>query len=328
MQHQTWKITWRIAPWAWILVSLLVQPCLGSEDPSRYPSKPITMVVQYGAGGINDLTGRKLAELAGKTLGEPIVVVNKVGGGAVLGTTAIAHAEPDGYIIGLVSRSAFAIVPHLRSVPFKTKEDFTWIMQFGESCEIFCVRADARWKTFKQLIEEARNNPGKLNYASASPLSGQHILMEYVFSQEKVRLNHVPVSGGAEVITKLLGGHIDAGISTDMGPHVKSGKFRGLAVQGKKLTQFPDIPTLMELGYHAEAFHWLGINAPKGLDPRIQKKLYEAFKKAYDDVSFKELLATLFITPIFRDSESFKAIVFQDYDAQGAILRGLGFLKQ
>jgi tripartite-type tricarboxylate transporter receptor subunit TctC len=319
---------WRGLPWVIVFWMVIIRPCVGAEDAARYPSKPITMVVQFAAGGLADLTGRKLADSASKILGQPVVIVNKVGGAGVLGATAVAKADPDGYTIGTISYSAAVIVPHLRSVPYNTKEDFMWIMQYADMTQIFCVQTESRWKTFKDLIEEARKNPGKLNYATAGPLGGQHIFLEYVFSLEKVKLNHVPVGGAAEVITKLMGGHIDAGISSDMAPHMRSGKFRAFGLQGeKRLEAFPDIPTFYELGYKVDAPLWIGLCAPKGLDPRIARKLGDAFKKAYEEPSFKELCATLVMTPLYRDSESFKAIVLRDLDSQGKILKELGFAK-
>jgi tripartite-type tricarboxylate transporter receptor subunit TctC len=311
-----------------ILVSLIASPCFSTEDPSKFPSKPITLVVQFAAGGVADLTGRKLADSAGKVLGQPVVVVSKVGGGGVIGATAVAKADPDGYTIGVISWSAPVIIPHQRSVPYNTKEDFTWIMEYAELSQIFCVQTESRWKTFKDLIDDARKNPGKLNYASPSPLGGQHILMEQVFAMEKVKLNHVPVGGGAEVVTKLLGGHIDAGIAAETPSQVKAGRFRGLVVQGeRRLDSFPDIPTFFALGYKVEAPLWIGLCAPKGVDPRIVKKLHDAFKSAYDEPSFKELLSTLYCTAIYRDSESFKTLVLNDFDAQGRVLKELGFAK-
>jgi len=327
-QKGKFNITWTVLSLLIVASLALVHPSLGAEDPAKFPSKPITLIVQFAAGGVADLTGRKLADLGSKVLGQPVVVVSKAGGGGVIGANAVAKAEPDGYTIGVISWSAPVVIPHLRPVPYNTKEDFTWIMLYADLSQIFCFQTESRWKTLKEFIEEARKNPGKLNYATPSPLGGQHILMEQVFAIEKVKLNHVPVGGGAEVVTKLLGGHIDAGIAAEMPTQVRAGRVRGLAVQGeKRMEQFPDIPTFFELGYKVEAPLWIGLCAPKGLDPQIHKKLYDAFKKAYEDPSFKELLSTLYCTPNFKDSESFKSLVFKDFDAQGRVLKELGLAK-
>ena len=140
---------------------MCVNLCIAAEDPANFPTKPITLIVQWPAGGTTDLPARKLAELAGKILGQPIVVEDKVGGAGIIGTNAIAKADPDGYTIGTLTYSSTTIAPHLRSVPYDIKKDFSFLMQFGEYSMVFCVLADSPSKTFRQFIEEARKNPGK-----------------------------------------------------------------------------------------------------------------------------------------------------------------------
>jgi tripartite-type tricarboxylate transporter receptor subunit TctC len=286
------------------------------------------MIIQFGPGGNTDLSARKLAELASKILGQPIVVDNKPGGGGVIGAAAVAKAAPDGYTIGTNSVANLIYAPHLRPVPYKTREDFTYIMQYTEFTCIFAVRSDSPWKTLKEFIEEARRNPGKMSYTTPGATTAQHIFVEQVASMEKLKLNHVPVGGGAELVALLLGGHVDAGLTGELIPHVQAGKLRGLAVQGeRRLPQLPDIPTFYELGFKLASLSWRGLYAPKGLDPQILKKLYDAFKRAHEDASFKELCITLYLAPISMDPESFKATVLRDFDDQGRILKDLGFVK-
>lgn len=323
------QIVWKGLLCATVSLTMLARPCVGSENPDQYPSKPITMIVQWSPGGSTDLSGRKLADLAGKILGQPIVVENKPGAGGIIGTAVVAKASPDGYTIGTVQYSATTFIPHLRAVPYKPKEDFTWIMIYGEYTFIFSVRSESPWQTFKEFIEEARKVPGKMNYATHGPQTVQQVFLEQIFLKEKVKLNHVPVGGALEVVQQLLGSHIDAGMSADLAPLVEAGKLRGLGLQGeKRLETLPAVPTFYEMGYKQESPLWLGLFAPKGLDPRILKKLQDAFKKAYQDPSFRDLCAKLYLRPIFQDSESFKATVFRDFDNQGKILKELGLYKQ
>lgn len=318
---------WEIFVYMAIVLSTLSTPAMSAEDPAKFPSKPITMIIHFAVGGSTDLTGRKLADTAGKILGQPIVAESKVGGAGVIGLNGVAKANPDGYTIGTFSYSASVIAPHLRSVPYNVKQDFSYILQYAEYPQAFCVLANARWKTFKEFIEDARKNPDKLTYATAGAKSGQHILMEQVGLAENVKITHVPTQGGSEVVSQQLGGHVDGSLAAELAPHVLSGKVRALAVAGeKRLESMPNIPTFTELGYKLESPLWLGLSAPKGVDPRIVKKLHDAFKKAYEDPSFQELCTTLVMTPIYRDSDAFKELVKRDFDAQAKILKKLGFI--
>lgn len=327
-QRRSSLIDWKVLTVG--LISFLIFADLGfaAEDPTRYPSKPITFIVPWGVGGSTDLSCRKIADLAGRNLGQPIVVINKAGGGGVIGQTAGAKADPDGYTIVSFTHSSSVIVPHLRSVPYDIKKDFTYILQYGAYSFIFCVQANSPWKTFKEFVAEAQKKPGQMNYSSSGPLSGQHIFMEQVFAIEKVKLNHIPTSGGNEATTQLLGGHLDGAIAPDFIPHIKAGNVRGLGVQsGKRFDWTPDIPTFYDLGYKMPTVNWMGICAPSGLHPLILKKLGDAFKKAYEDPSFKESMAASFLPMVYKDSEAFKAMVFQDYDNQGKVLKELGFTR-
>ena len=317
---------WSLLLWGIVICIPWIPPCLASEDPAKFPSKPITMIIHFAVGGSSDLTGRKLGEIAGQLLGQPIVSENKVGGAGVIALSAVAKANPDGYTIGTISYSATVIAPHLRSVPYNTKQDFSYILQYAEYPQAFCVLANSRWKTLKEFIEEARKNPGKLTYATAGAKSGQNILMEQVALAENVKITHVPTHGGAEVVTQQLGGHVDGSMAAELAPHAVSGGVRALAFAGeKRLESLPNVPTFAELGYKLESPLWLGLAAPKGVDPRIIKKLHDAFKKGYEDRSFQELCKTLVMTPIYRGPEAFKEMVARDFDGQARIMKKLGF---
>lgn len=321
-QKRRFKISWKVLPCAMILFAILVNPGMGAEDSAKFPSRPITMIIQFSPGGATDLTGRKLADLASKVLGQPIVVENKPGGGGIIEVTAVAKAPPEGYTIGTVTYGPIVFAPHLRSVPYNPREDFTWIMQYADTTLMFAVRADSPWKTFKEFIEDARKNPGKMTYSTPGPMTGQHIYMEQVFAAAKVKVSHVPATGGQEAASQVLGGHVNAVFTAEVIPHVQAGKLRSLGVLTEtKLEQFPDVPTFYEIGYNIDPIIWMGIYAPKGLDPRIHKKLFDAFKKAYEDPSYKELCAALNLVPVFKDSESFRAKIMKDFDVNGKVLK-------
>lgn len=302
--------------------------CFGAEDPSKYPSRPITLIVPWPPGGGADLACRRIAELAGKILNEQILIVNKAGGAGVIGTTALVNAEPDGYTIGNVTSTTMVITPNLRSVPFNPTKDFTFIVQIAEYPMPFCVKADSRWRTFKEFAEEARKNPEKLTYSTAGPLSIAHMFVEQISLEENIKITHVPVQGNAELIPQLLGGHLDAGLSNAFAPHVTSGKLRALAVaSGSRIRDLPNIFTFTELGYKASMDPFFGLAAPKGLNPLILRKLQEAFKKAWENSIFQEFEPTVGHTPVFKDSESFTRYVLKEFDEKGRLLKKLGFAK-
>lgn len=306
---------------------LLALPCLAAEEAAKFPSKPITMILPFGPGGTSDLLGRRVADLTGRILGKPVVCENKPGGGGVIAVNALKSAAPDGYTLGLVTPSAYVATPLIRAVPYDVKKDFSWILQFCEVCHLFGVLPESRWKTMKDFMEEARKNPGKLTYSTSAARGLLHIFMEQVAATAKVKITHVPTNSGAEVITSLLGGHIDAGLVSDLFTPMNDGKVRGLAVVSqKRLQAIPDVPTFLEL-YKLELPTWFGVNAPTGVDPKILLKLEDALRKAADDTDFKKLLATMHLAPLIRDSESFRQKVYKDYEAQEKVMQDFGMAK-
>lgn len=323
------RFDWKIGVAGIILLTFLAYPCVAAEDPGKFPSKPITLIVPWGIGGSTDLSCRRFADVASKILGQPIVLENKAGGGGVIGQAAGAKAAPDGYTLVSLTHSSSVIVPHLRSVPYSMKKDFTYILQYGAYAFIFCYLSESPWKNFKEFVEAARQKPGQMKYASSGPQSAQHIFMEQVFAAEKVKLIHIPTSGGAEATRQLLGGHLEGAITPDFIPHIKSGKVRGFGLQGpSRIEWVPDIPTFYELGYKMPTVNWMGIGAPAGLHPTILKKLSDAFKKAYDDPDFQDSMAKLYLPTVYKDSEGFRNLVFQDFDNMEKVIKELGFATQ
>ena len=319
-----------IAVFTMLLFTTQGIPCWGAEDPARFPSRPISFIIPWEPGGTADLSGRRVADLASKVLGQPVVVENKMGGSGITGVSSVLGATPDGYTIGLTTYSTITILPHLREVPFKVKEDFTWIMQYAQFSNVVAALAKSPWKTWKDFLEDARKNPGKFKYSPPGPMTAQHILLEAIFAKEKVKATFVPVRGGEEANRNLLGGHIDLAASASIWPHIKAGTVRGLMTtqMEERMKAFPDIPTQYELDYKIDSPNFVGLIGPKGIDQQILRKISEGFKKAWEDHSFHEFLATMNMIPTYKDSNSFRELVQKNFESQGKILKELNLLKK
>jgi tripartite-type tricarboxylate transporter receptor subunit TctC len=307
-----------------IVGMLLISATSFAQEGVKYPIKPIDYIVQFAPGGGADITSRMLCKIAEGILGQPIVVENKAGGAGAIGINLVAKAKPDGYTIGGFSYSATVIGPHIREIPFKTKEDFSFICQYAEYTHAFVVKANAPWKTFKDFIEDARKNPGRRTYCSAGAKSGQHIYIQQIAHMANVNLRHIPYAGDAEELAAVLGGHVDAGIIAAIAPHMKTGSLRALAVDSQNRWKIlPDVPTFKELGFAIEAPFWIGVAGPKGIPNEILRKLEKAFEMAAKDPSFDEALERIHMLPAYRSGEEFKKVVFRDYDIQGELIKKL-----
>jgi tripartite-type tricarboxylate transporter receptor subunit TctC len=294
-----------------------------------YPTRPITLIVGFGAGGATDLTGRILGEIAGKILGQPIAVVNKPGGTSSVALSVLMAEKPDGYTIGIMP-SAAILISFLTKVAYDPVKDFTLIMQYGLFQDGIAVRSDSPWKTFKEFVEYAKNNPGKIRYASAGAGTPEHLIMERFAQQYGIKWLHLPYEGDAPANVALLGGHVDA-VATSSGgwkPHVDSGKFRLLATfHEKRMSAYPDVPTLVELGYGMRASSLIGIAGPKGLPKPIVTKLHDAFKKSMEDSNFIATCERIGVLPFYRNAEDMKEYIQSIMDEDGAMIKKLGLRK-
>ncbi len=251
----------------------------------EFPAKPVTLIVAFPPGGSTDLTMRVLAETTQKHLGQGIIIENKPGGGGTLGPGNMAQtAKPDGYTISQAPLGLYR-VPHMQKVAFDPLKDFTYIINLTGYTFGFVVRGDAPWKTFREFLDHAKANPGKVSYGSTGTGTSPHLIMEMIGSKEGIEWQHIPYKGSADGTAALLGGHI-TGMSdaTGWAPHVDAGRFRLLVTFGAERTKrWPAVPTAKELGMGIVANSPYGLVGPKGMDPKLVKILHDAFKKGLDD---------------------------------------------
>jgi tripartite-type tricarboxylate transporter receptor subunit TctC len=259
----------------------------GSGMAGEYPNKPVQIIVPSPAGGSTDIAARIFAAKLAVLLGQPVITVNKPGGGGALAAKIFASAtEPDGYTI-LAHWPAIALIPILNpDIGFKM-EDFIAVAQPISIVYLIAVKADSPWKTFDEFIRDARKNPGKLTYASGGIGGGYHFTAEHLKIETGTDIVHVPMEGDAAAVTAVLGGHVDMVISSAglLSGYLKGGDLRALGnMYHKRIKEFPDIPTIRELGYPSLTTQgWLGFFLPAKTPREVVEKLGKAFETAMND---------------------------------------------
>src|SRR5215213_8810761 len=232
------------------LAAALSIALLGLAQAQDYPSRPITLVVPYAAGGGNDVMARIVAEKMSRSLGQQIVIENKGGAGGSIATRQIAKAAPDGYMLGLGGTGTLAINPTLyANAGYDPRRDFAPVGLIATSALVVLVHPSVQAATIGELIALAKRDPGKLNYASAGSGSGIHLGSELLAHLAGIKLTHIPYKGSSPALTDLIGGHVAIYLSS-LPPAialVRDGKVRALAVTGPKRSPiFPDLPTVAE----------------------------------------------------------------------------------
>jgi tripartite-type tricarboxylate transporter receptor subunit TctC len=306
---------------------LILMPGLSFAQP--YPTKPINLIVTFAPGGTLDVSTRMLAAKAEKFLGQPLVISNVGGGAGSVALGQVAKKRPDGYDITSCTSTGLIRIPQLRAVPYSL-EDFIPIMHFAAVQSGVVVKSDSPYKTFKDLIDYARKNPGKVNYATSGAGSPMHIAMEYVADREGIQWTHVPYAGGAPGLAAVLGGHVTAmSDSTEWLPHVKEGSLRLIVTHGeKRMKIFPNVPTLRDLGYDFINETVFMIAAPKATPPANVKKLDEALHKAMEDPEFIRTIQNLEFDVTYRNSEDTKKYLEDAYLRFSAMIKKLNIIKE
>jgi len=308
-----------------VLTALLTVPAAAQD----YPSRPITLIVPYAAGGGNDLMARTAAEKMSKALGQQIVIENRGGAGGSIATRQVAKAEPDGYTLGLGGTGTLAIDPTLYpNAGYDPRKDFAPIGLIATSGLVICVHPSLPAKSIRELIALAKKDPGKLNYASAGTGSGIHLGTEYFASMAGIKLTHIPYKGSSPALTDLTGGHVAIYFSS-LPPAVgliKEGKVRALAVTGTKRSPIlPDVPTVAEAalpGYEA-VLHY-GIVAPAGTPRPVVDKLNAAMRTALASTDVLARLDTDGAEPFPSTPDQYAADIDREETKWSEIVRRSG----
>jgi tripartite-type tricarboxylate transporter receptor subunit TctC len=318
----------KTGPVSAVALFALATACAVAQE--TFPARALTMVVPFPPGGVADTTGRPTAAALEKILKQPVVVSNWPGAGGAVGNAAVAHAKPDGYTI-LMALSSISVIPAadllFERKPAYALDQFAPIALITADPTLLTVHPSLPAKSLKELVALARSKPGQLSYSSSGVYGALHMPMEMFLHAAKLRMRHVPTTGGGPAITTLLGGHVDltAGGPAAITPHVKAGKLRPLASWGPKRHEgYPDVPTFKELGYDIEYLIWAGLFAPKGTPEPVVKTLRDATRKAVEDADFKSMMAKVNSPIHYLDAPEFQKFWMADARRLAEVVKVVG----
>lgn len=298
-------------------------------EVAGFPGRPITFILPLPAGAPVDFATRVFAREAEKFLGQPVLVVNRPGGALTIGAAAIAAAKPDGYTVGYTGPSAMFVAPFSGKLPYHPLKDFHQIIQWASMNWGVSVRSASPFKTFKDIVEYARQNPDKLTYGTTGDISVQYLIMSQIGRKEKVRLTQVPYKGGSQVEIALLGGHIDLGASEFSSSQIDAGQIRLLLLfREERSSEYPQTPVLKDLGYgDIDAPMFMNVAGPAGLPPAIARKLEDAFTSATKEPAFIKGMKDVRWSLVHRNSKEMTEYIARNYESYGKQMKEMGLAK-
>src|SRR5216683_1081059 len=312
-----------------LTAGLAVAVWAGAAPAQTFPARPVTLIVPWAAGGTTDVGMRALASATEKHLGQSIVIENRPGGSGTLGPGQMAAtAKPDGYTVAQMPITVFRF-PFMTKTTFDPAKDFSYIIGVSGYTFGVVVKSDAPWKTFPELLAEAKASPGKINYGTPGAGTSLHITMEQIAKQQGIKWTHVPYKGSAETSNAILGGHIHAvADSSGWAQLVNVGQFRLLVTWGAARTKnWPSVPTLRDIGIDMVSNSPFGIAGPRGMEPKIVKVLHDAFKQGLEEPSYAAAIANLDQELFYLSSENYQKFAMQQIEEARRFIAELG-LKQ
>jgi tripartite-type tricarboxylate transporter receptor subunit TctC len=326
----------RFPPTKGALIAGLVAAHVSAIDPAvaqTYPTRPVTIVVPFAAGGGNDILARLIAQHMGRALGQQFVIENRAGAGGTIGARAVAKAAPDGQTLMVGHSGVFGVAPALYADPgYEPRRDFAPIGLIASYQQILVAHPSLPVHSVADLITLARKQPGKITYASAGVGSGSHVSTELFSVMADIKLTHIPYRGTGAMQGDLVGGHVDMAISTfpSVFGQIRSGLLRTIAVTGEARSSiFPDVPTVAESGVpgYAAVIHY-GMVAPAGINPAIADRLNAELRAALGSEDVRARIAEEGgeALPGTRDQQA------KDLDEEeakwGALVRKLGIRSE
>jgi tripartite-type tricarboxylate transporter receptor subunit TctC len=308
------------------LIALVLAGPAGAQD---FPNKPIKLIVPFPAGGPNDIIARAVGQRMSELLGQPVLIDNRAGAGGLLGTDAVAKAEPDGYTIAITSAGALAISTSLQEkVPYDPLKDFAHITLVAKVPELLVVATSVPVSDMRELVALAKSKPGQLNFASSGPGSMPHLAGELLKLTAQIDIVHVPYRGAAPAVNDLLGQQVQM-VFLDLPvllPQVQAGKLKAIAIgSAERAPALKDVPTTAEVGLpQIQAENWYGMVAPRGTPPAVVAKLHQAVVDAAGTPEVKEKLGSQGAILIAGKPEEFAAYIKTEIDKWAKVVAAAG----
>jgi len=299
-----------------------------AAQAQAWPTRAVKIIVPFAPGGFTDVVARILQTQLSAALGQPVVIENKPGAGSTIGTAEVAKARPDGYTIAMVS-TTHVITPSIyKQMPYDALRDFTPVMKLAEGPYVLVVHPSLPARTVKELVELAKAEPGKIDYASSGNGSSQHLVGALFGQMAGVKLNHVPYKGSGQAMQDLVGGQVKVSFvgGPNAVPYLANGKLRALGVTtSKRSADLPDIPTIDEAGVAGyDATLWLGLLAPPGTPAEVVAKLREGVTKALSTPEARKLVNSAGVDVALSSPEEFAALMKAELERWGKVVRETG----
>mgnify|MGYP001991635628 CR=1 FL=1 len=295
--------------------ALLAAPAWADD----YPSRSITEIVPYPAGGSTDLAGRAVANALGDILGVKVVVDNRGGGGGSVGMAAVARARADGYTLGVAPVGTIANQPHMHRTPYDT-DSFDYLCQFYHAPQVLAVKPGSPFKTLTEVVEYAKEHPGELTYGTPGPGTLPHLQIEQFKRLAGADITHVPFAGDGPGLTALMGGHIDLYFA--LPNTVTDRDLRAVAVfSEERVEALPELGTAKEQGYDMTAAVAGGLVAPQGLPEDVRGRLSQACEKATGSEQLNQVLGRVGLNAVYLDQQAFGDLVRDTSKTNGELIR-------
>jgi tripartite-type tricarboxylate transporter receptor subunit TctC len=312
------------------LVALMIPVC-GAVQAQPYPSHPIQLIIPGAPGDAGDIAARLLMDELTKILKNPVVAVNKPGGAAAVGTDFVAKSKKDGYTLlyGITAGTVYSPALSPETIPYDPMRDLDPLGFHVFFPSVFTVQTESPWKTFQEVIDYAKKNPGKFRCSTLGVGSINDFQLAIIRSVTGVDIAMIPFKGASPAVTGLLGGHVEAcfvGLPVSES-HMRSGRLRGLMLD-RKVPSLPEIPTFRELGYNRDLpSPWAGVYAPAGIPEEARKVLIPAIEKAIKTPEMMTKMQKMWFLPGYKNPAEHKHLLVEDYENARALVKKMGITQ-